>query len=130
MKQKSLIISRVFLGLVFLVFGLNGFLRFMPTPPVTPDAGALLGAFAKTGYFFPMIKVLEIVIGGLLLVNVFAPFAIVLLAPILIGITTIHLFLNPAGLSMMIVIHFLHGFVAYCYKDYYKGMLVLKAKID
>lgn len=129
MKQRLQLSARLLLGFGFLVFGLNGFLHFMTTPPVSAQAGALLGAFAKTGYFFPMIKTLEIMVGILLLMNLFAPFAIVLITPVLIGITTIHLFLNPAGLPIMIVLHFLHGILLFGYRDYYRTLFVKKAKI-
>ena len=129
MKQKVFLGSRLLFGLAFVIFGLNGFLQFMPNPPVTPEAGALLGAFAKTGYFFPMIKVIEIVTGLMLLANIFAPLATVLIAPILVGITTIHLFLNPAGLPIMIFFHILHGIIAVGYKEYYQGLLTTKATV-
>ncbi len=127
MKQKVQLAARILFGLGFLTFGLNGFLQFMPTPPVTPEAGALLGALAKTGYFFPMIKIVEIVTGALILLNLFGALATVLISPILVGITTIHLFLNPAGLPMMIFLHVLHGILIYNYKENYKGLFSKKA---
>lgn len=129
MKQKLQLGARLLLGLGFFIFGLNGFLQFMANPPVTPEAGALLGAFAKTGYFFPMVKIIELVTGLLLLANFFAPMAIILMTPILVGITTIHIFLNPAGIPMMILLHLLHGFLAYGYREYYQGLLTKKATL-
>jgi uncharacterized membrane protein YphA (DoxX/SURF4 family) len=126
MKTKLLTGARLLFGLGFFIFGLNGFLQFMANPPMTPEAGALLGAFAKTGYFFPMIKVIEIVVGLMLLTNLFVPLALVLISPILVGITTIHLFLNPAGLPMMIILHLLHGFLVFGYKNYYRGLFERK----
>jgi len=128
MKKKVHMGARLLFGLAFLIFGLNGFLHFMSNPPVTPEAGELLGAFAKTGYFFPMIKLIEISVGIMLLVNRFSPLAIVLITPILVGITTIHLFLNPAGIPMMIAFHLLHGFLAFGYVDYYQKVLTKKAE--
>ena len=129
MQTKVLLGSRLLFGLIFLFFGLNGFLQFIPNPPMAPEAGALMGAFAKTGYFFPMIKIIEIAVGVLLLANIFVPFAIVLITPILIGITTIHLFLNPAGLPMMIFLHAMHGFLVYGYKQYFSGLFTQKAAL-
>lgn len=129
MNEKLHTVARLIFGLGFLIFGLNGFLKFMSNPPVTPEAGALLGAFAKTGYFYPMIKVIEIFTSLLLLANVFAPLAAVLITPILVGITTIHLFLNPAGLTMMFFLHILHGIIVYGYRDYYKGIFIRKAEV-
>ena len=129
MNKKVHLGARLILGLGFLVFGLNGFLQFMANPPVTPEAGALLGAFAKTGYFFPMIKIIEILTGVMLLANILAPLAAVLMAPVLVGITTIHLFLNPAGIPMMVLLHVLHGIIVYGYRGYYKELFALKAQV-
>lgn len=129
MKTKLHLGARLLFGLAFLVFGINGFLHFMPNPPMTPEAGALLGAFAKTGYFFPMVKLIEIAVGIMLLANLFAPLALVILTPILVGITTIHLFLNPAGIPMAIVLHLIHGFLAYGYKGYYAQITARSAEV-
>ena len=126
-KKKLHTGARLLFGLAFFIFGLNGFLEFMPLPPVSEKAGALLGAFAATGYFFPMIKVIEISVGLMLLANVFAPLALILITPLLVGITSIHLFLNPEGLPMMVVLLLLHAFVAYGYKKYHKHVLNTKA---
>jgi len=127
MKNKVQVASRLIFALVFIIFGLNGFFHFIPVPQVTPQAGALLEAFATTDYFLPMIKTIEVLVGVLLIFNLFAPFAIVLITPILVGITTIHLFLNPAGLPIMILLHVLHAILAYSYRPYYQGLLTKKA---
>ncbi len=129
MKYKLHTGARLLFGLAFLIFGLNGFLKFMGVPPVTPEAGALLGAFAKTGYFFPLIKSIEVIAGVMLIANLFAPLAALIMAPVLVGITTIHIFLNPAGLPMMILLHALHGFLVYGYFKYYKSVLIKKAEL-
>ena len=130
MNKKLHMGARLLFGLGFFIFGLNGFLQFMPTPPMSPEGGAFVGAFIKTGYFFPMVKIIEIAVGVFLLANFFAPLATVLIAPILVGITTIHLFLNPAGLPMMIFLHILHGIIAFGYKDYYRSMFTQKAVVN
>jgi hypothetical protein len=127
MKQKLQLGTRLLLGLGMFIFGINGFLHFMPNPPMTEEAGALLGAFAKTEYFFPMIKIIEILVGVLLLSNVFAHLAVLLITPILVGIKTIHLFLNPAGIPIMIFLHALHGYLVYSYRNYYCGLFTKKA---
>jgi uncharacterized membrane protein YphA (DoxX/SURF4 family) len=100
--------SRYLLGLVYLVFGLNGFLNFIPIPPPTPEGGAFLGALAATGYMFPIIKSIEIVGGALLLAGFAFPLAQILLAPITINIFLYHLILdgsiNGMALPMVLVI--------------------------
>ena len=61
--SKGVGIARVFLGLAFVVFGLNGFLQFIPMPAPPEKAGAFLGALAATGYMFPLIKGTELFAG-------------------------------------------------------------------
>ena len=129
MKAKALSVARYIFGLALFIFGINGFLNFMPVPPMAPEAGALLGAFAKTGYFFPLIKTIETVVGLLLLVNLFVPLALVLITPVLVGITTIHLFLNPGGIPTMVVFHLFHGFLVLGYWSYFKSVLTVRANI-
>ena len=123
--QSSLVarISRIFLGLAFFVFGLNGFLGFMPQPAVPEAAGALLGAFAASGYMFPLIKGTEAVVGLLLLSNRFVPLALTLLAPVTVNIVAFHFFLAPAGLAVPLVLTALHLYLAYAYRESYRGVL-------
>jgi hypothetical protein len=129
MNKKLHMGARLIFGLGFFIFGINGFLHFMPNPPMTAEAGALMGAFVKTGYFFPMVKIIELVVGVLLLANFFAPLAVFLISPILFGITTIHLFLNPAGIPMMIFLHVLHAILIYGYRGYYTILFTKKAEL-
>jgi uncharacterized membrane protein YphA (DoxX/SURF4 family) len=99
--RKVPTIARIVLGLVFVVFGLNGLLHFLPQPPVPAAAGAFAGALAASGYFFPLLKVTEIAAGALLLAGVFVPFALTLLAPIIVNIVAFHLFLAPGNYGVV-----------------------------
>lgn len=96
--------SRVVLGLVFTVFGLNGFFGFLPQPPVPPAAASLLGALFSAGYFFPLLKGIEVLAGVLLLTRVAVPLALTLLAPIVLNIVAFHLFLAPGGMLITLVV--------------------------
>jgi uncharacterized membrane protein YphA (DoxX/SURF4 family) len=116
-------VSRVLLGLVFLVFGLNGFLQFLPQPPMPANAGAFMGALAATGYMFPLIKGVEVVAGALLLSNRFVPLALALLAPNVVNIVLFHAVLAPAGLPVALMLLGLEVFAAWTYRDAYVSML-------
>jgi uncharacterized membrane protein YphA (DoxX/SURF4 family) len=96
LTSKLPAVARVLLGLVFFVFGLNGFLHFLPQPP--PPAGALgfVGGLASAGYFFPLLKGTEVLAGTLLLAG-FVPIALTLLAPIIVNIVAFHTFLAPGN---------------------------------
>ena len=76
---------------------------------------------------FPFIKSIEILIGIMLLANIFVPLALTIIFPILVGISLIHLFLNPAGIPMMLLLHALHGFLIYAYWYHFKAVVVMKA---
>lgn len=126
MKHATLI-ARIILGLLFLVFGLNGFFNFMPAPPPMPEqAGAFLGGLAGAGYMFPLIKGTEVIVGLLLLSGYFVPLALILLAPITVNIVLFHGILAPAGLAIPLLVLALHLYLAYAHKEAYAP--VLKAK--
>ena len=121
-------VARLFLGLAFFVFGLNGFLQFLPMPPATGAAGAFLGALAATGYMFPLIKATEVVAGLLLLSNRFVPLALALLAPVLVNIVAYHALLVRGGLALPLLLLALEVFLAYAYRGAFAPMLA--ARVD
>jgi putative oxidoreductase len=98
------VILRSLLGLIFLVFGLNFFLHFIPNPPEPPAAADFFGALFRTGYFLPLLGATQVVSGILLLTGMMVPFALVLIAPVIVHIIMFHLFLAPAGLPVALVV--------------------------
>lgn len=116
--DKLPLVARVVMGAIFLIFGLNGFFHFIQMPPLPEQAGAFMGGLAKSGYFFPFLKICEIVAGILLLTGAMVPFALILLAPIIINILLFHLFLAPGGLVMAIVLAALEIYLAFFSKQY------------
>src|SRR5271165_1069257 len=81
------LLARLLMGLLFLVFGLNGFLHFIPQPKDMPEGvAAFSGALAKTGYMFPMVMGTQVLAGVLLLLNRFVPLALALIAPVIVNI--------------------------------------------
>ena len=126
MKIVSLI-ARLLLGLVFLVFGLNGFLNFLSMGPMpTGLAGQFIGALFQSHYYW-VVAALQIVGGVLLLVNRFVPFALVVLGPIIVNILLYHLFLNIGGIGLAIVVTILWFIVFYAHRQYFSGIFVQRA---
>lgn len=121
------VVARTLLGLIFFVFGLNGFLQFLPVPPMPEAAGAFAGALAKTGYFFPMLKGIEVVAGALLLSGRYVPLALTVLAPIVVNIALFHIVLAP-GLGMVALLLTLEIYLAWAYRDAFAPML--KARVS
>src|SRR6188768_3359686 len=82
--------ARILLGLVFFVFGLNGFLHFLPQPPMSGPPADFIGALFVSGYMFPLIKGTEVIASILLLTNRFVPLALAVLAPVVVNIVAFH----------------------------------------
>lgn len=117
-----ILIARLLLGLVFVVFGLNGFLGFLNMGPMpTGLAGQFIGALALSHYFWA-IAGLQIVGGALLLVNRYVPLGLVLLGPVIVNIILYHVFLNREGLSIAIVVAILWFIVFYGRRQNFAGI--------
>src|SRR6476620_48699 len=91
-----ILIARLLLGLVFVVFGLNGFLNFIKGPMPTGLALQFIGALILSHYFW-VVAAVQIAGGVLLLANRFVPLWLVLLGPVIVNIICYHVFLNPSG---------------------------------
>jgi putative oxidoreductase len=116
------LIARVLLGLVFVVFGLNGFLNFLSMGPMpTGLAGQFMGALFVSHYYW-VIAALQVVGGVLLLVNRFVPLALVLLGPVIVNILCYHVFLNHAGAPPAIVVTVLWFIIFYGKRQYFSGI--------
>jgi hypothetical protein len=105
MKIASLI-SRLLLGLMFTVFGLNGFLHFIPMQPPAGLAGQFMGILYVSHYLVAIFLV-QLAGGVLLLVNRFVPLALALLAPVIVNILLFHLLLSAAGAQAAVVVSML-----------------------
>jgi len=117
--SKLPLIARIILGLIFFVFGLNGFLNFIPMPQTMPEnMMTFMSGLMATGYFFPLLKGTEVICGALLLMGAFVPLALVVLAPIILNIFLVHAFLAPDGLPMAILIGALEIYLAFFAKPY------------
>ena len=121
-------IIRVLLGLIFLVFGLNGFLNFMPAPKdLPPDVIAVSTGLMKGGYM-AVVSATEIIVALLLLTNRFVPLALVLLAPIVVGIITFHIAIAPATIVPGILVLAMELYLAWAYRAAFGPLL--RAKVS
>lgn len=124
MKHLPLM-ARILLGLIFAVFGVIGALG--PAPEMGEEASTFMGAMMDTGYLWPVIKVTEIVCGVLLILGLFVPLALVVLAPIALNIMLFHIFLAPEGSPIGIVILVLGLYLAHQHRESFSGVLQRKA---
>jgi len=115
--------ARLLLGAAFTVFGLNGFLHFLPMPAPSGLAAVYMGGLAATGYMFPLIKGTEVITGLLLLGNRYVPLALTILAPVVVNIVAFHAFLAPAGLGLPLVLTALGIYLAYTERAAFASVL-------
>jgi uncharacterized membrane protein YphA (DoxX/SURF4 family) len=120
------VIARILLGLTLVVFGLNGFLNFIPGPAPPGLAGQFMGALVGSHYFW-VVAALHIVSGALLLANRFVPLALTLFGPVLVNIISFHLFLYPTGVAPAVVVTVLWLIVFYANRQHFAGILVQRA---
>lgn len=123
------IIARYLLGLIFLVFGLNGFLHFIPMPPPTGVAGQFMGALFVSHYLVPVF-LLQAVPAILLLINRFVPLALALLAPIIANIVLFHALMAPEGLPIAAVITVLWLLAAFGVRTAFAGLLQSRVQTE
>ncbi len=116
-------IARYLLGLMFTVFGLNGFLHFIhQPPPASPLAVQYFTVLSTSNYMVPVF-LLQVVAGVLLLAGRFVPLALVLLAPVLVNILLYHGLMDPAGLPPGILATILWILVFLRFRSSFAGIL-------
>ena len=116
------IITRSLLGLVFVVFGSNKFLHFMPLPPMTGEAGAFMGAMYMTHYLY-VVAAFEVVGGLLLLTGRYGPLGLTLVGPVVVNILAFHTFMAPSGLPVATVVAVLALFLLWSYREHFAGLV-------
>jgi len=119
MKAKLPLIARILMGLVFFAAGLAGLLNLAPVPPDLPERLQTFNAgLMASGYFMTLLKLTEIVCGLLLISGFFVPLALVVLAPIVLNILFVHLFLEPSGLPLAVILGALLVYLAFFAQPY------------
>jgi uncharacterized membrane protein YphA (DoxX/SURF4 family) len=116
------IIARSLLGLTFVVFGLNAFLHFIPMPPPQGLAGDFMKALFVSHYFY-VVAVLQIAGGAICLLGRFVPLGLTLLGPVIVNILLFHLFLDPSGLPLAVVVSALALFLLWTNRRAFAGWI-------
>ena len=121
------LIARLLLGILFVVFGLNGFLNFINMGPLPSGlAGQFILSLVLSHYFW-VVAALQVIGGVLLLINRYVPLALVLLGPVIVNILLYHIFMLPAGVVLALVATILWFIVFYSYRQYFSGIFVQRA---
>jgi uncharacterized membrane protein YphA (DoxX/SURF4 family) len=128
MKNALFVAARILLGLMFVVFGLNGFLAFIPNPPTIPQNAMTFFGVMVQSHFSYFVFGVQFLGGALLLLNRFVPLAVVMLAAVIANIIAFHVTMWPASLiPMPLVVTALWFAVAWQVRDRLNPLLAAKA---
>src|ERR1051326_1379446 len=121
--KVATIIARVLLGLIFVVFGSNAFLHFLPMPPLPKGVtGEYLHSFFASGYVYA-IGGLQVIGGLLLLIGRFVPLGLTILGAIIVNNFLFHILTSPEGIGTGVIVAVMELFLVWRYRDAFKGIL-------
>lgn len=121
--KTAVLVARILLGVIFVVFGLNGFVLFITPPEHTPLGNAFINLLVTTGFMYAE-KSFEIIGGALLLLDLYVPLGLAVLAPIVVSILLFHLLMERNTLAIGVVPFLLWGFLAWTYRRQFAPLLV------
>ena len=122
-------IARSLLGLIFVVFGSNMFLHFipMPPPPEGPARDFMTALFVS--HYLYVIGALQVVGGLLLFTGRWTPLGLTLVGPVIVNIVSFHALMAPAGLPMAITVSALAVFLLWRHRGSFVGLLRAPANL-
>jgi uncharacterized membrane protein YphA (DoxX/SURF4 family) len=119
----ALLIVRILTGLLFIFSSLVWFLGLVQPPEMTGAVKEFNEGLAATGYFFPLLKAVELLCGIALVAGRFVPLAMIVLAPVVVHIFLFHVALDRTGLPVAIYLVLAFLFLAYGYRDRFAPLL-------
>ena len=117
------IIARNLLGLIFVTFGLNMFLNFIPMPPPPEGPAREFMTALFVSHYLYVVGALQVVGGLILLSGRWMPLGLTLLVPVIVNIVCFHVLMAPAGLPMALVVSFLALFLLWRYRGHFTGLV-------
>lgn len=124
----AMIVVRTLMGLLFLFASITFFLKLIPVPEMTGVPKSFNEGLASVGYFFPLLKITELLSGLAFVTGRFVPLATVVIAPVIVNIFMFHAFVDRTmpGPAVAIFLVLTNIFVAYYYRASYAGLLTAK----
>jgi uncharacterized membrane protein YphA (DoxX/SURF4 family) len=117
------IVVRVLMGLLFLFASITYLFELITPPPPTGAMKTFSDGLDAAVYLMPTVKVVEVLCGLAFVSGKFVPLATVVIAPIIVNIVLVHAFLAPSGLPVALFLVAANGFLAYRFRDSYRGLL-------
>lgn len=117
------IIARILLGLVFVVFGSNIFLHFIPMPPQTPSLATDFSKALMESHYMYVVGFCQVAGGLILLIGRYIPLGLTLLGPVIVNILCFHIFMNHQGWQVASVVAVLALFLLWRHRSNFAGLL-------
>jgi hypothetical protein len=121
------LIARILLGLLFLVFGLNGFFHFIPQPPMPPSDVTTFFTVLMTSHYMVPVFTLQVLGALCLLSGRFVPLGLTLLGPVVFNILLVHFLLEPKGRPIAAVTAIVWLVLFYAYRRYFASLFTAEA---
>jgi putative oxidoreductase len=117
-------VARILLGILFVFFGSNAFLNFLPMPPMPPgNARDFLFSLVQSHYVI-VVGGCQVLGGALLIINRCVPLALTILGAVIVNILSYHIFMMPTGLPLALVAALLWAFLFYSHRQNFTGLFV------
>ena len=117
------IITRTLLGLIFVTFGSNMFLHFIPMPPPPEGPARDFMTVLFLSHYLYVLGALQVAGGLILLSGRWVPLGLTLLGPVIVNIVCFHVLMAPAGLPLALVVSVLSLFLLWRYREYFAGLV-------
>lgn len=124
MKNKILFAVSLLFGLLLIHGGLNKFFNYVPVPPDMPEAMIKdNNAIMEISWLMPLIGIAEIVGGLLIIFPKTRALGALIIFPVMVGILLTHIFVEPRGLPIAIVVWAILLWIIYENREKYLPMI-------
>ena len=129
MKIAS-IIARYLLAFVFVVFGLNGFLHFIPQPPPASELAQQFFTVMFTSHYLLFVFALQLIAGVLFLFRRTVPLALTIAGPLIVNILLFHALMDPGGIVPGLVVTALWFVIYWQFRTAFFGIFFPESQSD
>ncbi|HEV8001500.1 MAG TPA: hypothetical protein VGP63_16560 [Planctomycetaceae bacterium] len=123
-------IARYLLALVFIVFGLNGFLHFIPQPPPSSEMAGQFFTVMFASHYLVFVFALQLIAGVLFLIRRTVPLALTIAGPLIVNILLFHALMDPGGIVPGLVVTVLWFVVYWQFRAAFYGIFFTEAQSD
>lgn len=129
MKIAS-IIARYLLAFIFIFFGLNGFLHFLPQKAPPSEMATQYVTVMLTSHYLVVVFVLQLIAGVLFIFRRTVPLALIIAGPLIVNILLFHLLMDPGGIVPGLVVTALWFVIYWQHRAAFYGILFPEAPSD